>query len=164
MVDVTTIMASRGKRLGGALLDGSFMAIIMVPIMMYTGASQQSLRGESTSFLQHFGYVFLGWLIFLALHGYLLETRGQTIGKLIVGTQIVDRDGNIPKFMNLLILRYLVMGWIGIIPIIGGLLAITNILFIFRKDRRCIHDHLAQTWVVDNHLLLLKRSIASGDE
>lgn len=157
MTDLTTILASRGKRLGGALLDGLFGLIIMIPIMLFTGGLEQSFKGESPSIIQQTGYVFLGLFIFLALHGYLLYTRGQTIGKLIVKTRIVDRFGNIPKFGKLFILRYLILGLFVIIPILGELLAIVNILFIFRKDRRCIHDHLAQTWVVDNQLLQLKQ-------
>jgi len=40
------------------------------------------------------------------------------------------------------------MGLIGIIPAIGGIIQIVNILFIFRDDRKCIHDLIAGTVVV----------------
>ena len=34
-----------------------------------------------------------GFAIFLILHGYLLQTRGQTIGKIALGIRIVRTDG-----------------------------------------------------------------------
>ena len=40
-------------------------------------------------------------------------------------------------------------GLISAIPCIGSIYAIVDICFILREDRRCVHDLLAQTCVVD---------------
>ena len=37
----------------------------------------------------------------------------------------------------------------GRVPVVGILLRLVDILAIFRPDRRCIHDHLAKTKVID---------------
>jgi hypothetical protein len=38
---------------------------------------------------------------------------------------------------------------IGNLPCIGFFYALADILFIFRDDRRCIHDLIASTTVID---------------
>jgi uncharacterized RDD family membrane protein YckC len=94
-------------------------------------------------------YVVLDWAVFLTLNGYLLYTRGQTIGKVVVKTKIVDMGGKIPSFARLVLLRYLTPMLVGAIPIIGGIFGILNPLFIFGKERRCVHDYMAGTRVVN---------------
>jgi uncharacterized RDD family membrane protein YckC len=66
-----------------------------------------------------------------------------------VKTKIVDLSGNIPHFEKLLVLRYLVLGLVTQIPIIGSLAGLVNALFIFGKERRCVHDYMAGTRVVE---------------
>lgn len=61
----------------------------------------------------------VGCIAFLLVNGYLLLKRGQTIGKLLVKTRIVDLTGNPPNFGKLLVLRYLVLGLVAQIPMIG---------------------------------------------
>jgi hypothetical protein len=46
------------------------------------------------------------------------------------------------------ILRGFIPGLIGAIPYIGPLFSLVNVLFIFREDYRCVHDHIAGTIVV----------------
>jgi uncharacterized RDD family membrane protein YckC len=42
-----------------------------------------------------------------------------------------------------------IVNWIiGAVPMFGGLYSIADVLFIFGKDRRCLHDLLAGTRVV----------------
>lgn len=54
----------------------------------------------------------------------------------------------VPKLVTLLGLRYGVVGLVSLIPGVGGLFSIVDILLIFRADRRCAHDHIAGTKVV----------------
>jgi len=37
---------------------------------------------------------------------------------------------------------------VSLIPYAGSFVALLDVLFIFRRDQRCIHDHLAGTVVV----------------
>lgn len=149
MNDVTTNTASRGKRLGGALIDGLISIVIIVPIMLATGVLQEAFRGEGMTLGQQAAFFVVGWVVFLILNGYLLLRRGQTIGKVAVKTKIVDLSGNLPNFGKLLVLRYFVLGLVAQIPIIGGLAGLVNVLFIFGKERRCVHDYIAGTRVVE---------------
>jgi uncharacterized RDD family membrane protein YckC len=121
----------------------------MVPVMLATGVFQQIIRGEPMSLGQLAMFQVVGWLVFLILHSYLLLKRRQTLGKVIVKTRIVDLTGKIPNFGKLLILRYLILGLVYHIPIIGGLSSFVNGLCIFGKERRCLHDYIAGTRVIN---------------
>lgn len=72
-----------------------------------------------------------GFALFLLLHGWLLATRGQTIGKLLVKTRILAvRDGRLLPFGRLLGLRYLSSWVVSVIPVVQ-LLGISDVLFSF---------------------------------
>lgn len=76
---------------------------------------------------------------------YLLHTEGQTIGKRAANIRIVEVDsGENGGFVRNFLLREFVNGLLAFIPFY----AIVDILFIFRDDQRCIHDHIAGTKVV----------------
>jgi uncharacterized RDD family membrane protein YckC len=149
MNEAVADLASRWARLGGALIDGLIAMVICVPIMFATGVLQQAFRGQAMSLGQQAAFFVVGFLVFLILNGYLLLKRGQTIGKVVVKTRIVDLTGNIPDFGKLLVLRYLVLGLVSQIPIIGGLGGLVNALWIFGKERRCLHDYIAGTRVIN---------------
>lgn len=89
------------------------------------------------------------FIAFFALHGYLLSRYGQTLGKRMLGIAIVTMDNRVPPFLPLIIQRYLTQWLAGMVPLVGILLRLVDILAIFRPDRRCIHDHLAKTKVID---------------
>lgn len=90
----------------------------------------------------------LGFLVFVVLHGYLLMKHGQTIGKRLIGTRIVGLDGKILPFGRLIGLRYLPIQVMVAIPLVGSIIGLVDALFIFRDDRRCLHDLIAGTRVV----------------
>ena len=94
--------------------------------------------------------VVLGALVLLVIQVYLLSVFGQSIGKKMVGTRIVKvTDGSNPGFVGAFLLRSVVPGMIGGIPYVGGCFSLVNILCIFGEERRCIHDHIAGTRVVE---------------
>ena len=149
MNEVATNLASRWKRLAGALIDGLILMVIIVPIMLATGVLQQAFSGQEMTIGQQAVFFVVGWMVFLMLNGYLLFKKGQTIGKVVVKTRIVDLNGNVPSFGKLFVLRYLILGMVTQIPILGGLVGFVNPLFIFGKERRCIHDYMAGTRVIN---------------
>ena len=76
----------------------------------------------------------------------LLTKDGQTLGKHVLGIRIVKRDtGENGGFVRNVLLRFIFNRLLGIIPLYG----LVDILFIFRGDRRCIHDMIAGTQVVN---------------
>lgn len=85
---------------------------------------------------------------YLLINGRLLYKYGQSVGKKLLGIKIVDLENNIPVFYKIYFIRYFLTMIYPIIPLFGVILSMVNYLFIFRKDRRCIHDHLAGTKVI----------------
>jgi uncharacterized RDD family membrane protein YckC len=148
MDEATTNLASRWQRLAGSFIDGIFSLVIIVPIMFATGMAEQLINEQQMSLRQEVSLFAIGWIVFLILNGYLLHNKGQTIGKVFMKTRIVNLYGNIPEFGRLFVFRYLIPGMVMQIPIFGGIAAIVNALFIFGKQRRCLHDYIAGTRVI----------------
>lgn len=156
--------ASLGQRFAAFMLDGVFMVISMMFLMQYLGMTEfdpskaqdaQAMQTEilaKVAALSNGQKVFLAlfpYISFLVLHGYLLSRYGQTIGKRIMGIAIVTLDNRVPPFFQLIVQRYLIQWLAGRVPVVGGILRMVDILAIFRADKRCIHDHLAGTKVID---------------
>ena len=88
-------------------------------------------------------------LIFFVLHGPSLYQRGQTIGKRLMGIAIVTLDNQKPAFFPLIAQRYMSQWLLGMVPLVGPLLRLVDVLLILRSDKRCLHDHFAKTKVFD---------------
>lgn len=140
--------ASRLKRLGAALLDTIIALVILLPMMMFGGYFDTIVQG-GPGLLAQIAWGVLGFAVFVAVHFIPMKNNGQTWGKKAVGVRIVDMQGQNPGLGVLLGRRYLFSGGIGLVPFVGGLLSIANVLFIFRGDRRCLHDLVANTQVVE---------------
>ena len=147
-------LASRWKRLGAVLID----VIVALPVILVVELMTGFFRAGFERALQHGGGYSLedivvifagGQILFLLLHGYLLAKRGQTIGKSFLNIRIVDLQGKIPPLGRLYGMRYFLPTLISQVPFIGGIFGLVNALFIFGAERRCLHDRLAGTRVVD---------------
>ena len=143
----TGALAGRGVRLVAVLLDGVFAALAFWLISLVAPLSWTPAPGVSLArFLVINGLV--GFVLFVVLHGYLLATRGQTIGKMLLKVRIVRSDGSTASLTRIVGLRFLPTTVISLIPVIGGLYALVDCLLIFRESRRCLHDNIADTIVV----------------
>ena len=142
-------LASRWRRLGGALIDGLIIALITLPIMYLTGYIERATSGTtSTGEVVLMGL--LGMVVFFVLNSYLLINKGQTIGKLALDTQIVSVENeNLLPFGKLIGLRYVPLWVVSQVPFVGAIVGLANALFIFRSDKRCLHDLLAGTKVIN---------------
>ena len=78
----------------------------------------------------------------------LLHRRGQTIAKKLLGIRVVRKDGSRCGLTRIFFARYLPVTVLGLIPFVGGLVSLVDALLIFRDDRRCLHDEIADTIVV----------------
>jgi uncharacterized RDD family membrane protein YckC len=145
-------LAGRWERLGASIIDAVFLMCILFPAMFvggYFGAAMEAgQRGEQVPFLLMLTWAAIGFALFIALQGYPLSQSGQTWGKKLLKIKIVTLEGAKPQLTSLLMKRYLPIQAINLIPIIGGLLNLVNVLLIFRDDRRCGHDLIAGTRVV----------------
>jgi uncharacterized RDD family membrane protein YckC len=141
-------LADRGVRLGAAIIDNIILGLVISPYAMTTDYWTRAMQGQvEMSDLLQLSLVSL--LAFLALHGYLLHKSGQTIGKRLLGIRIVSAaDGQLVSLGKLFGLRYVPIQIGSVIPVIGNILPIVDAVFIFREDRRCLHDFIAGTKVV----------------
>lgn len=143
------IEASRSRRLVAALIDTALNASIIVPLMWLGGALNDADEGREPPFLELLGYGMLGIAIYFALNAYFLKRDGQTIGKKCVGICITDLEGRKVPLSKIIFLRYLPVSIVSIIPHIGQLLGLIDVLPIFGKNRRCLHDRIAGTRVLN---------------
>jgi uncharacterized RDD family membrane protein YckC len=85
----------------------------------------------------------------ILVNAVLLSLRGQTIGKWFMGIRIVKaQTGLNPGFVSAFLLRSVVLFVLTLIPFAGRGLMFFDTLCIFRRDRRCLHDLIADTVVV----------------
>ncbi len=142
-------LASRSKRLLGAVIDSLICFLVSFPLFWLGGVFKRLETNPYLTFGEHFLLFLAGLAVFMAVNGYLLARDGQTVAKRLLKMRIVDLEGKLLPFPRLFIYRYLFLGLLGLIPFFGGLLGLVDALFIFRSDRRCLHDHLAGTIVIE---------------
>jgi uncharacterized RDD family membrane protein YckC len=140
-------LAGRGARLVATLLDALIGGLAFGLLTLVTPLTWAPAPGANLVRLVIVNTI-IGFIIFLVLHGYLLATRGQTIGKALLKVRIVRSDGSQASLPRLIGLRYLPTMAISMIPLLGGLYALLDCLLIFRESRRCLHDNIADTIVV----------------
>ena len=141
-------LAGRGARFAGAFIDGVIMLAILAPIQWMAGMYEDFPNVPYQGLGDTLMWSAVGFGVMLLLNGYLLATRAQSIGKVLVGTKIVTLEGENADFGRIVIRRMLPMSIAALIPIAGSFVGLADALFIFGKERRCIHDHIASTRVV----------------
>ncbi|GAB2534244.1 hypothetical protein GCM10027065_02300 [Rhodanobacter koreensis] len=149
--DLENRKSGRGKRLGAALLDGLVSLIWILPIIwgatMATGV-RQGLKPASPMV----GLIVLGLALLIGVfvvNCIMIHRSGQTIGKRALDIAIVRTDGNRVGLARYIFLRVVPVILIGLIPVVGRLVNLVDPLLIFGKERRCLHDLIADTIVVD---------------
>lgn len=142
-------LASLGARFLGAFVDGLIMMVVaIVPMLAIDGVSAfaEPEAEPSTAALIAMSVCFL---VIAIIQLTLLARRGQTIGKIVARTRIhLNATGEQAGLLNAFLLRGLVGGLPGSIPLIGSIYTLVDICFIFREDRRCIHDLIGGTMVL----------------
>ena len=144
-------LASRGKRLAAAIIDIIIFLPLIIIIASPLGLIDTEVTEEPPPFdlEQTLQLFIIGQVLFLLVQGYLLHSRGQTIGKVLLKIQIVATNGDMLGLGKLYFVRYFVFSLLAQIPVIGAVVALANILFIFGKEKKCLHDRLAGTKVID---------------
>lgn len=138
-------LAGRGARLGAALLDIVIFAACLAPGIIAMSSSDSDMgKGVGIALLV------IAWLGLMIVQAVFLIKRGQSLGKMAVGIKIVRvSDESVPGFVKVFLLRMFVPNLLYGIPYLGVVLLLVDLLFIFREDRRCLHDLIAETKVVD---------------
>jgi uncharacterized RDD family membrane protein YckC len=152
-------LASRLARLGAAILDSIIVGALVYSPLVFTGAMGAAMADVVRTnnpmafwglFLSGAGAVslllFIGWAV---ITFRLVAANGQTIAKKLVGIKVVRSDGSRATVARIFWLRNVVNTLITLIPLIGGIYAIVDSLFIFTERKQCLHDKIADTIVVD---------------
>jgi uncharacterized RDD family membrane protein YckC len=152
-------LAERSTRLAANFIDNVIAAVACLPGGLLFGAAalQALLSGRLPSsedvnvaqLLLGIGLLAAAVLTVAIVQLWMLTKRGQTLGKRMLDIRIVRfaDEGN-PGFASAVLLRAIVPGVIGAMPYIGMVFTLVDICFIFRADRRCLHDLIAGTKVV----------------
>jgi len=160
-------LAGRGERLGAALLDGLLWGFA-VWIPLFFGIFANGMDGLKSftdsantanpfSIFMAFGKLFtgtagllliIGVLIVGGINLYFVAKNSQSIGKKLVGLKVVRTDGSKATLARIFWMRNVVNFLPRLIPFVANLYSLVDSLFIFGEQRRCIHDHIADTIVV----------------
>jgi uncharacterized RDD family membrane protein YckC len=163
-------LAERGTRLWAITIDGFLMSLPLLPMLglgMYlalhadaaVGAATRGEdfapgplpKGNEAMLIALVVATIIGLLgaLGIAIYQWVLISRtGQSLGKKWTGIRIERIDGDRLTFGTGVFLRNWVPKLIGAVPYLGGIFHLIDALFIYRDDRRCIHDHIAGTRVV----------------
>jgi uncharacterized RDD family membrane protein YckC len=161
--DAQIVPADRSTRLQAAILDSMiFVAMVYLPLFLSAlvalGTAGARNNGTRAMFVFALGGLatlvgFTSWC-WLTI-GY-MRRNGQSIAKKFLGIKVVRTDGSPVSLGRLFWLRNVLNGVIGIIPVlviptmplIRGLYALIDSLFIFGESQQCLHDKIADTIVV----------------
>ena len=143
-------LASPGARLGAWAID---FVMFWGPAIGFSAGGGSLVDSSGTEAIGVVLFVLLGLhVVFLTSYNwYLIATRGQTIGKRWLGLRIVKDTGAPVDFVTGVLLRAWITGVLGslILSWIGCLFWIIDSCMIFGQERRCLHDHIASTRVVE---------------
>ena len=98
-------------------------------------------------------WVYAGLFALLLVQALLILFRGQNLGKLLTGVKVVRADDDGPAgFARGVMLRFAlpvsVFFLLNVAFPLGFLFIALDYAFLFRADRRCLHDLIAGTRVV----------------
>ena len=144
--DPSVLVCSRWKRLFGAIIDsvaGVVVVILGVVLSLIMGAIGGSPEQGINPAVMLVVLILPGMFTICQL--YWIATEGRTIGKYCVKSKIVNLKGQPPGFFQGVLLRIFATALLGLIPFFG----IANILWIFGDAKRCLHDYIAGTYVID---------------
>ncbi len=153
--------ASLGQRLLGKIIDG----LIMIPLGLVIGVGYALISPPKLVAVEKLSDVFLGGasvyglgetllLAVLGMAAYIgvqwafWASTGQSIGKKVMKTQVVNLDGSQASVQTIAFKRYGIINLIANVPTFGPLVHFIGVLLIFRQNRNCLHDDIAKTRVI----------------
>jgi uncharacterized RDD family membrane protein YckC len=162
-------LAGQGARTGAALLNALLYFLSMMPGSAARAAQllrdnpqlgqggfpdMASLERGALADPRFDALILAGLAAALTLQCALLAWRSQNLGKLVTGLRVVRAESGAPAgFMRGVLLRFLIpvgliFGLNALLFPLGFLFLLVDFCFMFRQDRRCLHDLMAGTQVV----------------
>lgn len=135
-------LSSIPRRIAARLIDGALIGFVWVVPMALTGHIDTDSVNVSTWLANAV------WITWIAYEVLLVWLTGQTLGKRMLGIQIVDgTTGAVPNVDQAVRrgLPTIIQG----VPILGALGTLMWVPALWRPRRQGLHDRLAGTIVVD---------------
>lgn len=159
-------LAKRWRRLVARILDGVILSpvLILVFFIVFRDDWLNSFLAEIVAPQDSMGALDVVWtgtvfsfqvlalqiIVYTLVNGYLLAKRGQSVGKWLMKIRIVDYySSEITPLRFSLVLREGIAYLLGIFGLLGTLVSLVDVLFIFGGKQRCLHDYWAMTKVVN---------------
>ncbi|HEX6164930.1 MAG TPA: RDD family protein [Vicinamibacterales bacterium] len=147
------VLAERSSRLGAAIVDSLiFTAMVYIPLIVGTmigglmgGAAADGGEPNPVFVLVGFGLGLVGFVVWIYMTLKQMSATGQSLAKKYFNIKVVRTDGSQASLSNLIWRRNVLNGLLGIIPLYG----LIDVLLIFGEERKCIHDKIADTLVVE---------------
>jgi uncharacterized RDD family membrane protein YckC len=141
-LDITASLSSAGRRLAASIID-SFIFIAIAFIGLFIGALIDG--DEEGLFMATFMIIaILCYLVGYAVH---VSIKGRTLGKWMLGMRIVrvetgESGGFLYNYFLRSFVNYVIAAFV---PFYSNV----DVCFIFSSDKRCLHDRIAGTIVID---------------
>lgn len=154
-------IASIGKRLLGAVIDNMLTLLAMFPTLQHLDIEALEKSGGTMADVQAIimqsvpqnsmsltAALMIGVLI---IQAFLIITRGQSVGKIVMNTRIVDQTTRVKtSVMNSFVIRTLLINLGYNLPMLGIVVLLADLgMMLFSEQRISLHDRLAKTLVVD---------------
>ena len=148
MNEVNQPSASIWRRAVACTIDIVLVPVLALLLMLVTGALE-SAEAYSHGF-PYYRVFFLGVASYLLLNGWLLWQKGQTLGKYWLKVKIFSsKDCETASIWKPIFVRALFCP-LPLLVLVGfSYFVLVDLIFIFGKDRRCLHDYAADTFVKD---------------
>ncbi len=145
------IRATLGQRIIGALIDSALMFVAGIAFAIGGAIVGSLVNPQDSDFIFGIGYVgfYLGISAIAILNAVLISLSGQSIGKKVVKTRIVDLQSGLQVgFLQGVLVRNFVFGLITAIPCLGSIVALVDLIMLFPEPHQTLHDRLAKTAVI----------------
>ncbi len=149
-------LADPWLRIAAAVIDGIIGIIISIPFGI--GAAFSAFSGDGADVEINIGLAIVGAIVTAAYWTLMNSYLSGTVGKLVLGLRIVQRDGTEPLGLPVGIRRSAnkILGIVGQIPILNiiiglGLLVlnIVSLVFLFSdEEHRTVMDRIGDTYVI----------------
>jgi len=142
--------ATRLRRLGATAIDAVITVLMVVFVTLASGVFE--VPGpylNDTTMLWAAALVVLSYVV---LHGWTLLRSSQTLGKKLLGLQVVEQHSFARASILRLALRASCVWLLIFVPVIGMWLQLTHALdaaVLLLDKRQALHDRVAQTRVID---------------
>ena len=139
-------LASPMRRLGGFALDSVLYVFILLLVLAASGTDFQAIAdGEE---VMPNSLLLIDLLIVGAYQVTMTALRGQTIGKMLVHTKVIDAEsGSIPGWQSSFI-RWGAPAALSTVPWLGYISVLMYAWLLWNPRRQGLHDKAARTLVV----------------